>query len=244
MKQKLLSFFFPTKNNAPEAVEKESKKGYNIFIVYLFDGGTNMDFDGYFAGIEPGGLKDPYDVKLLICYLLSTISEPLSEEQLNFIFQSEGLVNYFSYTVALKELLESGHIKPVTEQDQTKYAITELGQDSSQKLQSSLPRSLRDKVVSTALQLLTRLERRKNVEISLEHVEDGYLVHCRIKDVGSDLLQLTMYANNEIQAKIMKIHFERDTDLLYRTILAIGVNDKAAYEDLIKTFHQKEASAE
>ena len=86
-----------------------------------------MDFNEYFAGIEPGGLKDTYDIKLLICYLLSTITEPLSPDQLNYIFQSEGLVNYFSYTVALKELLESGHIKETKSELDTKYAITPLG---------------------------------------------------------------------------------------------------------------------
>jgi hypothetical protein len=198
-----------------------------------------VDFNEYFAGIEPGGLKDTYDIKLLICYLLSTITEPLSPDQLNYIFQSEGLVNYFSYTVALKELLESGHIKETKSESDTKYAITPLGLDSAHKLQSSLPRSLRDKVVSVALSLLTRLERQKNVEVSLKKAEDGYLVQCRIADVGSDLLNFTMYANNETQANIMKLHFEQHTDLLYRTILAIGIGDKKAFSELLGTFEQK-----
>ena len=195
-----------------------------------------MDFETYFAGIEPGGLVDKYEIKLLICYLLSTVSEPLTADQINFIFQSEGLVNYFSYTAAFKELLETGHIEEIGQGGEKKYKITPLGIDNSNKLQSSLPRSLRDKVVAVALQLLTRLERKKNVEITLKHVEDGYLVRCRILDVGSDLMELTMYANNETQAEIMKLNFEKQIDLLYRTILAVGIGNRENLGDLLEDF--------
>ncbi len=196
-----------------------------------------MDFEQYFAGIEPGGLVDPYEIKLLVCYLLSSISEPLTPDQLNFVFQSEGLVNYFSYTSALKGLLETGHIEEIEQGGEKKYKITPLGLDSSHKLQSSLPRSLKDKVVAVALQLLTRLERKKNVDVSLKHVEDGYLVECRILDVGSDLMKLTMYANNETQAEIIKRNFEKRVDLLYRTILAVGIGNKDAFGELLEGFN-------
>lgn len=198
-----------------------------------------MNFENYFAGIEPGGLVDPYEIKLSICYLLSTISEPLTPDQLNYVFQSEGLVNYFSYTSALKGLLESGHIKEIEQGGEKKYQITSLGLDSAHKLQSSLPRSLKDKVVAVALQLLARLERKKNVDITLKHVEDGYLVQCRIQDVGSDLMQLTMYANNEAQAELMKLNFEKQIDLLYRTILAVGIGNKEVFGELLDGFETK-----
>ena len=204
------------------------------------EGGFPLDFQNYFAGIEPGGLVDKYEIKLLICYLLSTISEPLTDDQLNFIFQSEGLVNYFSYTVSLKELLESGHIVMIDLGDEKRYKVTALGLDSSRKLQSSLPRSLKDKVVEVALQLLTRLERKKNVDITLKRVNDGYLVECRILDVGSDLMKLSMYANNETQAEIMKLNFEKQIDLLYRTILAIGIGNKDAFSGLLNSFESSQ----
>ena len=197
-----------------------------------------MDFETYFAGIEPGGLVDKYEIKLLICYLLSTVSEPLTADQINYIFQSEGLVNYFSYTAAFKELLETGHIQEIEYGKEKKYKITPLGIDSSNKLQSSLPRSLKDKVVAVALQLLTKLERKKNVDITLEHVKDGYLVRCRILDVGSDLMDLSMYANNETQAEIMKLNFEKQIDLLYRTILAVGIGNRENLEELIKDYKE------
>ena len=60
-----------------------------------------------------------------------------------------------------------------------------------------------------------------------------------IADVGSDLLNFTMYANNETQANIMKLHFEQHTDLLYRTILAIGIGDKKAFSELLGAFEPK-----
>lgn len=194
-----------------------------------------MDFEQYFAGIEPGGLTDKYEIKLLICYLLSTVKEPLSEEQLNAIFQSEGLVNYFSYTAALKELVENGLILPQNPEDKhSPYQITALGEDSALKLQSSLPRSLRDKVVDTAMKMIASLERNRNISLNMRRVEDGYLVECRIADIGSDLMRLELYASNEAQAEWMIKSLEDRSDLLYRVILAVATRDQTLISKLLK----------
>ena len=44
-----------------------------------------MDFDSFFAGIEPGGLKDIYEIKILV-YLLYSVKEPLTKEQIDAVF--------------------------------------------------------------------------------------------------------------------------------------------------------------
>ena len=56
---------------------------------------------------EPGSLSDIYEIKILICYLLSCIEKPLSKEQVNYVFQFNSIVNYFSFCQALKELIDT-----------------------------------------------------------------------------------------------------------------------------------------
>ena len=38
-----------------------------------------MEFDALTAGVKPGGLRSKQDIKLLICYLLSSIPQGLSK---------------------------------------------------------------------------------------------------------------------------------------------------------------------
>ena len=63
-----------------------------------------------FAGIEPGGMTDAYEIKILICYLLHVLKEPITREQMDAVLQGNHLVNYFSYSSAYQDLLKSGHI--------------------------------------------------------------------------------------------------------------------------------------
>lgn len=166
---------------------------------------------------------------------MSTVKEPLTEEQLNTIFQSEGLVNYFSYSGALKELMENGLILPVDpNQKHSAYKITSLGEDSALKLQSSLPLSLRDKVVDIAMRLIANLERKRNIHVEIHRVDDGYMIDCRITDIGSDLMHLELYASNETQAEWMAKSIEEKSDLLYRLILAGATEDHALTAKLLE----------
>lgn len=193
-----------------------------------------MDFEQYFAGVEPGGFKDKYEIKLLVCYLLSTVRTPLTEAQLNAIFQNSGLVNYFAYTTAFAELKESDMIAPAADADgKEAYRITELGEDSVRKLEDNLPRSVRDAVVETAMRLLSQLERNRNVAVTTETTEDGTVVRCRILDVGSDLMDLKLYASNPSQADWLAEAFREKSDYLYRVILATATQDQKLLNDLL-----------
>ena len=37
-----------------------------------------MEFDAFTGGIEPGGLRSKDEIRILICYLLTSVSAPLS----------------------------------------------------------------------------------------------------------------------------------------------------------------------
>ena len=46
-----------------------------------------MEFDALTAGVKPGGLRSKQDIKLLICYLLSSIPQGLSKTDLINVLQ-------------------------------------------------------------------------------------------------------------------------------------------------------------
>lgn len=69
-----------------------------------------MGFDAFDAGVEPGGLRSKSEIKLLVCYLLRSVGEPLSKDVIDEVMQSYGFANYFDVSQALLELVQTGSI--------------------------------------------------------------------------------------------------------------------------------------
>ena len=41
-----------------------------------------MEFDAFTGGVEPGGLRTKNQIRILICYLLSSVDAPLSRQDI------------------------------------------------------------------------------------------------------------------------------------------------------------------
>ena len=83
-----------------------------------------MAFNAFVGGIQPGGLTNDFEVKILICFLLDSLKKNspgaalsdgeqpgLSFDELNEIFQETGLVNYFEFAESMSELEKTEHIR-------------------------------------------------------------------------------------------------------------------------------------
>lgn len=68
------------------------------------------EFDAFSEGVEPGGLRNRTQIKVLITFIVSRISEPLRDTMLIDALQTHGLANYFETTQALDELMDSGNL--------------------------------------------------------------------------------------------------------------------------------------
>ena len=69
-----------------------------------------MEVDAFTAGVEPGGLNSTRDIKILCCYLLNYVNQPVQHEQLVEALTVTGLVNYFEVASAISELLMMGNV--------------------------------------------------------------------------------------------------------------------------------------
>ena len=63
-----------------------------------------MKQDAFSAGVEPGGLWHKNDIRILLCYILSSVPGPLARQDLTQIIQEKGLANYFEVEDALASL--------------------------------------------------------------------------------------------------------------------------------------------
>lgn len=193
-----------------------------------------MPNDTFDAGIEPGGLRDSNEIKVLLCYILKTVKKPLSFDSLNEILQGDGLVNYFEFAQSLHELLLSGHVDLIQDGGVDYYKVTRLGAGTAELFERRLPASIREKAVKAAVRLLARIRRESEnrVEIGADP-GGGYAVDCVVLDQGDDLMRVRLLVPDMRQAELVKRQFLQSPETVYKGVLALLTGDVQAVGELL-----------
>ncbi|MEF9852536.1 MAG: DUF4364 family protein [Hydrogenoanaerobacterium sp.] len=196
-----------------------------------------MEINAFSEGLEPGGLKKGYEIKILLCFLLQNIKEKLTLSQINEALLKRGLVNYFELADAMSELLESGHIIicDTTKNDEERYSLTSLGEKTSVEFSGTLPAAVREKALESARNILERQKNAAENIVTIDKVKDGYMVNMIISDIGSDLLNLSVFMPTETEAEAVKRQFVRDPLLIYKGSLALLTGDLKTVGELVPT---------
>lgn len=172
-------------------------------------------------GILPGGLTSITEIKVLICYLLKSIDGYMTKAQIAEAFFDDGLVNFFDASASVDALLENGHIMKNTtlNNGEEEYTITALGIEAAAQLERTVPFTVREKAVKAALKLIYKNKNENENTVDIKKVEDGYIVTCSIKDIGSDLLTLGIFVGDKMQATCIKENFQLEPQKVYMNIL-------------------------
>lgn len=178
------------------------------------------DISGNFiAGIAPGGLKEVYEVKILICYLLHSVETPLSSQNISEIFSEDEAVDYFTFVTALNELKTSGHLNVLQSDGEERYSLTDLGVETAVNLKQALPSSLREKVVKRGMKLLSKIRRDNEVSTEIVPYQNGYQVVCSIHEGELEYLRVALYAPDSGTAEIIAKNFYENATELYQGLL-------------------------
>ena len=94
-----------------------------------------MRQDAFTGGVDPGGLWNQNDIRILLCYILSSVNAPLSGQDLSEILQRKALANYFEAGDALAALEQRGNV--VRDEDGC-YRVTEAGREIAETLDATL----------------------------------------------------------------------------------------------------------
>lgn len=182
-----------------------------------------MDKDAFTGGVDPGGLWTKNDIRILICYILSSVDAPLSGEDISGILQGKALANYFETGDALAGLEGLGHIRSTQEG----YVIEPTGREIAGNLDTGLPLTVRDKALEAAVSLLARARAERENRVETEDLENGCRVRCRISGGGGgDLMELGIYVPDRAQARVIEENFYKDPEGIYQLLLAALTGDK------------------
>ena len=203
-----------------------------------------IDLSDITAGNPPGGLNTVYEIKILICYLLSEIKEPISLEEMSTIFRENGWVNYFVFTTALEELKKTEHLSVSKRDKDEVYALNELGYETAHHLKTSLPSSLREKVVNAALNLFAQRKRMQEKSAKIIKISDGFMVECIVHDIGSDLLRMEVFAPDKLAAEMIRDQFLKDTVNVYKGIIGFLTKNKQSISEIMEMSDDNSSGAD
>lgn len=191
-----------------------------------------MKYDAFTGGIEPGGLRTKNEIRILVCYLLTSVKAPLAEEDLVEIIAENGLANYFEVKDAIAEMEEKGNIifsgetpRLCTAGDSAKII--------SKQLDFELPPSIREKALGAAINLLDRARRERENTVEITPAENGYCVTCHISGGSEDLMNFSLHVPDLAQAGIVKKNFQASPGTVYRMLLALMTGNRDIAADLL-----------
>lgn len=199
-----------------------------------------MKFDAFAAGIEPGGLRNTKEIRILICYLLVSVDSPFRKEDIIDILQENGLANYFEITTALSDLIDKGSIV-------IKNGLctpSESARVIANQLDATIPTAVRQRTLTAALQLLSRMKREEENAVEITHTNNGYQVNCHISGGDMELMSLSLYVPDLQQANLVKLNFQQDPDIIYRAMLAAVTKDQKMMAETLTEMGMKKQPKE
>lgn len=195
-----------------------------------------MENGVFTAGVLPGAPQNDFEIKFLICYLLYKAEEPVAFDQLCEIFQTTGYVNYFEFTSLISEMIEQGHIKCIEETGQV-YCLTEHGKQTAENFYKAIPISVRERCEKELKRRLKLKKRLQENNVHIVQTRDGYTISIEIEDIGTPLMQLSIFMPTREDCERIKRRFLNDPSFFYQGIMSVVTGD-------IKTFGMVPPSGE
>jgi len=178
-----------------------------------------LERDAVSAGVsEIGGLFSIAEIRILICYILSSIKDPVPGRMLADVLHYEGIANVFEVNDSIAALCTSGHIKSFDETEDT-YVITEKGRQTAETLKTSLSYSVKDRAYSAALRMVSRFNNSKETDISISREGNRTFISCSAIDGIDTFMSVKLMVTDEEQAMFIKEKFLSDPSKIYSQII-------------------------
>ena len=169
-----------------------------------------------------GFIHDKLDIKILILFILARLDAGISMEMLTELTLCDDGISYFDFSECVKELEESGHIV----RKNHLFFITEKGKQNGKTTENSLPYSVRKRAKENTVQLTKRSARDGMIRAEMMQKEGGgYTVLCTLNDGLGEILNLSIFAASEEQAKSMLKNFSSDAERMYGEMVALFAGD-------------------
>lgn len=184
-----------------------------------------MNGDASSAGVKRGGLINIAEIRILICYLLSNVTQPVCGQNLAEILYHDGIANYFEVDDAISELIKGGLIELV-EGTTDRYVITKSGADAATTLKTTVPFTIRQRAYNATVRMLAAERNYAETKFSIEKKDKGCIVSCSAYDRDMELVTVRVLVADENQANNIKDKFVTNPSEVCRKIIDFILDNK------------------
>ena len=165
--------------------------------------------------------------KVLILYILSNISKPITNDALYSIVISATDLNYFYFQQFLLDLIEAKYVTCYESESQNVYELTENGKNTLDLTIDILPGIIKLKVDTN---FKTNIEHFENVESIVAEFtpksENEYEVTCKIIEDGASVFEIKTFAYSREQAQNIVENWKKNASNLYPEIISLITNNE------------------
>ena len=186
----------------------------------------NVNFIGRFymeknasgAGVSRGGLFSTSEIKILICYILDAIDEPVPVDMLANVLHYEGLANAFEVSDAVVSLSQSGQIIAVDTSEQN-YRITDSGRNTAKTLKSSLSSVVKERAYLAVMKMFAKFKNAKDNAFEITHENGATYLSCSALDGGKPFITVKLLITDEEQGSFIRERFLENPSAIYSKII-------------------------
>jgi hypothetical protein len=178
-----------------------------------------LEKDAVSAGVsEYGGLFTTAEIRILICYILSSIGSPVPGNLLANTLHYEGIANCFEVNDSIAYLTKNGQLKLIDEKEDT-YITTESGKNIADTLKTLLSMTTKERAYNAATKMLSRFKNAKETDIKISREGDKTFITCSAIDDDSPFMSVKLLACDEDQALFIKEKFLSDPTKIYSSLI-------------------------
>ncbi len=170
------------------------------------------------AGVARGGLFSTSEIKILICYILNAINEPVPVDMVANVLHYEGLANAFEVSDAVVSLSSSGQIVATDEVEQT-YIITDTGRNTAETLKTSLSSVVKERAYLAVMKMFSKFKNAKDNHFEITHENGATYLSCSAIDGGKPFITVKLLITDEEQGSLIRERFLENPSAIYSKII-------------------------
>ncbi len=191
-----------------------------------------MAFDTFDEGISLGGMRSKTEIRTLICYLFTKVNTPMTKSTIINALGQKALANYFESSSCFDDLVKNKNLELVDEEKEL-YFVTSAGKMISEQLEDTLALTVKEKACECTLSLLEKERIEKENVVTIDKIDNGYMVNCSISGGDMDLLKFSLYVPDINQARIVRKNFHKNPLLFYNVFISMVTRNKEAVSDAL-----------
>ena len=165
-----------------------------------------------------GFIHDMLDVKILILFVMSRVSYPVTTSEIYELCYQDECLSYFDVCTAIPEMVKSGHLKQL---DEEKYAITDKGRADGSLTEDSIAFTVKQRAENAVAKYNRQIRRSSFVKTQIIPRDSGdYSVIMSLDDEMGNFMTLELMAPDQRQAVRLGRLFEKKAEMVYNLTMA------------------------